>query len=128
MTTFLALMLTLNNFVFECIHYFQIKGCAVATICALAYVNISMACLELRYIYPYLKDITKMFLRFIDDLFIIWKGSEQELLDSMSVLNKKHPSINMEKEKHKIRLIHVLFYFHKISDVSPFTKGIIKLL
>ena len=31
---------------------------------------------------------------------------------------------NLEKEKYKIRPIHVLFYFHKISDVSPFTKGI----
>ena len=27
-----------------------------------------------------------------------------------------------------IQLIHVLFYFHKISEVSPFTKGIVKLL
>ena len=33
-----------------------------------------------------------------------------------------------KKKKYKIRLIHVLFYFHKISDVLPFTKGIIKLL
>ena len=31
---------------------------------------------------------------------------------------------NLEKEKYKIQPIHVLFYFHKISDVSPFTKGI----
>ena len=43
---------------------------------------------------------------------------------------QKHETLtdNLEKEKYKIRLIHVLFYFHKISDVSPFTKGIVKLL
>ena len=35
-------------------------------------------------------------------------------------------SINFGKEKYKIRLI--IFYFHKISDVSSFTKGIVKLL
>ena len=37
-----------------------------------------------------------MFLRFIDDLFMIWMGSEQELLDFMSDLKKKHPSIKFE--------------------------------
>ena len=51
---------------------------------------------ELKYIYPYIKDETKMFLGFIDDLFIILIGSEQELLDFMSDLNKTHPSIKFE--------------------------------
>lgn len=35
--TFLTLKLTLNNFVFDCIHYLQIKGCAMGTICVPAY-------------------------------------------------------------------------------------------
>ena len=34
-----------------------------------------------------------MFLRFIDDLFMILTGSEEELPDFMSDLNKKRPSI-----------------------------------
>ena len=34
-TTFLALILTLNNFVFNCKNYLQIKGCANGTICTL---------------------------------------------------------------------------------------------
>ena len=33
-----------------------------------------------------------------------------------------------KKKKNKIRLIHILFYLHKISYISPFTKGIVKLL
>ena len=37
-----------------------------------------------------------MFVRFIDDRFMIWTGSEQELLDYMIDLNKKHPSIKLE--------------------------------
>ena len=82
-TTFLALILTLNNFVFDCIHYLQIKGCAMGTICAPAYANIFIANFELKYIYPYIKDKTKMFLRFIDDLFMIWTSSEQQLIDFM---------------------------------------------
>ena len=95
-TTFLALLITLNNFVFDCIHYLQIKGCAMGTICAPAYPNIFMANSELKYIYPYIKVKTKMFLRFIDDLVMIWAGSEQELRDFMSELKKKHPSIKFE--------------------------------
>ena len=75
-TTFLALILTLNNFLFDCIHYLQIKVCAMDTICAPAYANIFMANFELKYIYPYIKDKTKMFLRFNDDFFMIWTGSE----------------------------------------------------
>ena len=60
---FLALILTLNNFVFNCIHYLQIKGCAMGTICAPAYANIFMANYELKYIYPYIRDKTKNVLK-----------------------------------------------------------------
>ena len=37
-----------------------------------------------------------MFERFIDDLPMTWTGSEQELLDFTSDLNKKHPLIKFE--------------------------------
>ena len=40
--TFLSLILTLNNFVFNSINYLQIMGCAMGTICASAYANIFM--------------------------------------------------------------------------------------
>ena len=43
----------------------------MGTVCAPAYANIFMANFELKCIYPYIKDRTKMFLRFIDDLFMI---------------------------------------------------------
>ena len=48
--TFLNLMLTLNNFVFNSINYIQIIGCAMGTICAAAYVNIFMAQFEKQHI------------------------------------------------------------------------------
>ena len=41
--TFLGSILTLNDFVFDCIHYLQIKGWAMGRICAPAYENIFMA-------------------------------------------------------------------------------------
>ena len=57
-------------------------------------------------------DKTKMFLRFIDDLFMIWTGSEQELLDFMNDLNKKRPSIKFEFKysQTKIEFLDVLVY------------------
>ena len=53
-----------------------------------------------------------MFLRFIDDLFIIWTGSEYELLDFMIGLNKKHSSIKFEfkDSQTKIEFLFVLAY------------------
>ena len=42
-TTFLALVLTLNNFALNSKFYLQIKGCAISTICAPAYENVFMA-------------------------------------------------------------------------------------
>ena len=67
---------------------------------------------ELKYIYPFITGKTKMFLRFIDDLFMIWTDSEQELPDFMSDLNKKHPSIKFEFKypQTKIEFLDVLVY------------------
>ena len=84
----------------------------MGTICAPAYANIFMVNFELKYMCPYIKDKTKMFLRFIDDLFMTWTGSEQELLDFMSDLYKKHPSIKFKFQYSltKIEFLDVLVY------------------
>ena len=73
------------------------------------YANIFMADFELKYIYPYIKGKTKMFLRFIDDLFMIWVDSEQELLDFISDLNKKHLRSNSNSSTHKQKLNSKMF-------------------
>ena len=82
----------------------------MGTICAPAYANIFFANFELKYIYSYIKDKAKVFLRFIDDLFMT--GSEQELLDFMSSLNKKHPSIKFEFKysQTKVKFLDVPVY------------------
>ena len=95
-TTFLALILTLNNFVFNSKFYLQIKGCAKCTICAPAYANIFMAEFEQKYVYPLIKDKSILFLRYIDDIFMVWTKSEKQLKDFMSELNQKHPSIKFD--------------------------------
>ena len=80
--------------------------------CAPAYAYIFKADFELKYIYPYIRDKTKMFLKFIDDLFMIWTGSEQKLLDFVSDLNKKHALIKFEFKysQIKIEFLNVLIY------------------
>ena len=53
----------------------------MGTICTSDMQNNFMANFELKDIYPYIKDKSKIFFRFFDGLFMIWTGSEQELLD-----------------------------------------------
>ena len=91
--TFLCLVPTLNNFFFNSINYLQIMECAMGTICAPAYVNIFMAQFEKQRIYPYIKNKSIPYLRYIDDIFMIWTGTKQELLIFLENLNRKHKTI-----------------------------------
>ena len=67
--TFLSLILTLNNFIFNCSHYLQVMGCTVGTICALSYANNFIGQFEAKHIYPYILGNALLFLRYIDDYF-----------------------------------------------------------
>ena len=71
MATFLSLILTLNNFKFNCKNYLQIKGCAIGTICAPAHSNIFMKHFEKKCIYPFLEGLSLSYLRFIDNTFFV---------------------------------------------------------
>ena len=70
--TFLALILTLINFVFNSNFYLQIKGCAMGTICAPAYVNIFVAEFKQKYIYPLIKDKSIIFFSIL--VIPLWCG------------------------------------------------------
>ena len=76
--TFLKLILTLNNFVFNGINYLQKKGCAMGTKCGPSYANIFMGWFEEKFIFPLLKNLSDFYLRFIDDIFLIWNGTITE--------------------------------------------------
>ena len=52
----------------------------MGTICALAFANILMAQFEKQHIYPYIKNKSILYLRYIDDICMIWTGTKQELL------------------------------------------------
>ena len=60
--TFLSLILTLNNFVFNCTHYLKSMGCAMGTICYPSYANIFVVNFEVEHIYPYIKEMSLLYL------------------------------------------------------------------
>ena len=95
-STFLRLVLTQNNFVFNSQNYLQIKGCAMGTKCAPSYANISMGMFEERYIYPLIEKISNFYLRFIDDIFLIWNGTTDQLMKFKQQINEVHPSIKFD--------------------------------
>ena len=94
--TFLSLILTLNYFTFNSKFYLQTRGCAMGTICAPSYANIFMEHFEKTHIYPLIENKTKLYLRYIDDIIMIWTGSENELFNFLNDLNKKHRSIKFD--------------------------------
>ena len=105
---FLALIVTLNNFVF----YLQIKGSALGTTCAPAYANIVMAKFKQKYIYLLIEDKSIIFLHYIGDAFMIWSKSEKQLKDFLSELNQKHPSIKSDYDSacKQIEFLDTLVY------------------
>ena len=70
-TTFLAFMLTLTNFLFNSKLYLEIKGCATGTICVPSYANIFMSEFEEKYIYPLMKNKSVVYLRDIDKMCMV---------------------------------------------------------
>jgi len=111
-TTFMSLILTLNNFVFNSQNYLQIKGCAMGTICAPSYANIFMAEFEKQYIYPHIKNKSMMYLRYIDDIFMIWKGTRASLDQLLKDLNQIHPTIKFDYEisSDKVNFLDICVY------------------
>ena len=95
-TAFLALILTLNNFIFNSRNYLQTKGCAMGTICALSYANIFMDHFEKKLIYPFIKGFSLIYPRFIDGIFFTWNGNKKNIIKFLNELDTKHESIKFE--------------------------------
>ena len=95
-TTFLWLILTLSNFVFNGINYLQKLGVTMGSICSPSYANIFMGDFEFKYIYPLIRSKCKLYTRFIDDIFMIWNGTEKELHDFFKTINSVHPTIKFD--------------------------------
>ncbi len=88
----LNIVLTKNYFQFADAMYHQVQGTAMGTKMAPAYANIFMAKLEKTLLqnYPTKPTIWK---RYIDDVFCIWTGDQDDLKKFIDYLNESHPTI-----------------------------------
>ena len=62
----------------------------MGTISAPSYANIFMSEFEEKYIYPLLKNKSVIYLRYIDETFMVWIKSESKLSQFMNEINQKH--------------------------------------
>ena len=93
---FLSLVLNLNNFSFNDNNYIQTKGCAMGSKCSGSYADIFMGDFEAQHIYPRINGHHRGYTRFKDDIFLIWTGGEEALLNFFQEINGVHGSIKFE--------------------------------
>ncbi|XP_061168845.1 uncharacterized protein LOC133178101 [Saccostrea echinata] len=105
----LRIVLENNNFLFDDENYLQIKGTAMGTKVAPTYACLVMGFLEekLYTILPetfdldftqYIKENWK---RYLDDCFIFWTRSEEDLRKFHSFINELHDSINFTNDMNR---------------------------
>lgn len=97
LTHLLKMVLQMNNFEFNGQQYLQIGGTAMGTRVAPTLANIFMAEFECRHVqtYPLLPTI---WLRFIDNIFLLWDHGPTALVTFVDHLNTTHPTINFTSE------------------------------
>ena len=88
----ISTVLTKNHFQFNGDNYLQTMGCAMGTKMAPSYASLFMGKFEEDKLSDYHHQ-PLIWLRFLDDIFLIWQYSEKELLAFIKYLNGAHPSI-----------------------------------
>ena len=100
----------------ECITTcYQKLGCAMGTICAPNYANIFMGKFKRNFIYPCLQISSNFYCRFINDILLLWNGSETQLLDFTIRLNSRHDTIKFDfrYSKSGIEFLDIKIYKNK---------------
>ena len=72
-----------------------------------AYVNIFIDQFEQKYVYPLISDQSILFLRYIDDILMVWVKSEKQLKDIMKKLNQKHPPFDCKQIEFLDTLVYI---------------------
>jgi hypothetical protein len=93
----LKMVLTLNNFTFNGSHFVQIKGTAIGTKLASGFAIDFGDWFERMFVYLFHKQ-PLLWLRFIDDIFIIWTHGEEALQEFFIFLNTRIDSIKFTCE------------------------------
>ena len=99
LTCLLEKVLRLNNFTFNDEHFIQIKGTAMGTRVAPNFANVYMGRFEENFVYKTeWSNYVIIWVRFIDDIFLIWKGDIDSLTEFIDHLNNAAPSIKFTHE------------------------------
>ena len=93
----LSMVLTKNNFEFNGHHYLQTSGTTMGTRLAPSHANNFMGDFENTHVYTYHTQ-PYLWLRFIDDIFMIWTHSLDSYHDFITHLNSCHKSIKFTAE------------------------------
>ena len=88
----LHLILTKTAFKFIDSYYEQVPGTSMGTVCAPSYAIIFMSQLESDFLATR-QYVPRVWWRYIDDIFMIWPHSLEELYSFLSALNDFHPAI-----------------------------------
>ena len=97
-------VLTANIFEFDQKLFLQKIGTAMGTVCAPPFANIFMRKIDilLRNLAQNLtknkEDPIRLYRRFLDDIFIVWRGSVEDLQEFLEEMNKIHPTIKFTAE------------------------------
>ncbi|XP_065896286.1 uncharacterized protein [Dysidea avara] len=93
----LSFILYNNCFTFGDLFFLQVRGIAMGTAMAPNYANLFMSNFEDKFIFN--RNTRPVYYRrYIDDLLIIWKDTEEELIKFMDHLNNCHPTIKFTFE------------------------------
>ena len=119
-SAFLNLILTLNNFKFNDENFLQINGASMGTKCSPNYANLFMGKFEETRILPLLGNKSLYYCRFIDDIFFIFNGTEDELNLIKNQLNNVHPTIKFDVvySKEKINFLDTLITITEDSELK----------
>jgi len=102
----LTLALKRNNFAFNDQHYLQIQGTAMGNPFAPSFANIYMADFEKNHIYTYTHQ-PHIWLRYIDDIFMIWTHGLDLLTTFLQHINNVHPTLSFTSQ-HSLNRVHFL--------------------
>ena len=90
------LTLLLNNFIFNGKHYLQHQGVSMGIICSPSPMYVFLGSFESKYVYPLIRGKCILCTRFIDDILLTWKGTKNELQDTITKLNASHHFIKFD--------------------------------
>ena len=94
----LWLILTYNIFEFDGKLFKQMVGCAMGSSISVVYACLFMCDLEEKMLEKWRGTKPKRWMRFIDDIWFLWNGTEDELKQFQGFLDTFHPTIRFTME------------------------------